>query len=78
MIPVEEKRMLGMMEKQRIHKIRRHAAATLIQQAWRRYLLNRQMKLEIYEADTKNFTIKNMKTFKKTCQLFNKKIQVFI
>jgi len=47
-IPIEEKRMLGMMEKQRIYKIRRHAAATLIQQAWRRYCLHRQMKLRCF------------------------------
>ena len=47
-IPVDEKRLLGIMEKMRLDKIHRHAAARLIQSIWRLYNFRRLTKLDIY------------------------------
>ena len=37
------------MEQQRLVEIQRHAAATLIQQAWRKFQFNQKHMLEIYD-----------------------------
>ena len=47
-IPADEKRILGLMEKTRLDKIRRHAAARLIQQAWKKYLFAKAHTLDHY------------------------------
>ena len=47
-IPVDEKRLLGIMEKMRLDKIHRHAAARVIQTIWRLYNFRRMTKLDIY------------------------------
>ena len=68
----DEKRILRIMEQQRLEEIQRHAAATLIQQAWRRYqFLQREFDmLEIYDGQ-QGYT-----NFKKSYQTYKKDFQV--
>ena len=59
-IPVDEKRLLGIMEKMRLDKIYRHAAARLIQSAWKMYNFRRLTKLDIYTR-SQALSIRNFK-----------------
>ena len=51
-IPPEEKRILASLEKQRLEKIRRNAAASLIQWAWRVYSFEQSQQIDIYDQQT--------------------------
>ena len=59
-IPPEEKRILASLEKQRLEKIRRDAAASLIQWAWRVYAFGKGQAIGIYDNEN-NMTFANMK-----------------
>ena len=59
-IPADEKRLLGIMEKMRLDKIQRHAAARLIQAAWKMFNFRRLTKLDIY-TQSQAVSIRNFK-----------------
>ena len=60
MIPADEIRLLGIMEKMRLDKIHRHAAARLIQAAWKMFNFRRLTKLDIY-TQSQAVSIRNFK-----------------
>ena len=59
-IPADEKRLLGIMERMRLDKIQRHAAARLIQSSWRLYIFRRLTKLDIYSR-SQALSLRNFK-----------------
>ena len=53
-IPPEEKRILASLEKQRLEKIRRNTAASLIQWAWRVYVFDQSQQMDCYDRAINN------------------------
>ena len=61
-IPPEEKRILASLEKQRLEKIRRNTAASLIQWAWRVYVFDQSQQMDCYDRAINNeVTFRNLK-----------------
>ena len=61
-IPPEEKRILASLEKQRLDKIRRNTAASLIQWAWRVYVFDQSQQMDCYDRAINNeVTFKNIR-----------------
>jgi len=62
-IPSDEKRILGLMERNRLDKIRRHAAARLIQASWKKYCFEKKQALNIYDDDDTNHSLRRVFIF---------------